>query len=52
MMRTFEKFGSMENVRDKAAPWGDILTYLFYLYKERLYVEENLHGAGYNKNNA
>ena len=23
-----EKFGSMENVRDKAAPWGEILSYL------------------------
>lgn len=26
MMRDIENFGSMENVRDKAAPWGEILS--------------------------
>ena len=28
MMRDIENFGSMENVRDKAAPWGEILSHL------------------------
>lgn len=28
MIRNIEKFGSMENVRDKAAPWGEILSHL------------------------
>ncbi len=25
MMRNIENFGSMENVRDKAAPWGAVI---------------------------
>lgn len=25
MMRNIDEFGSMENVRDRAAPWGEIL---------------------------
>ncbi|MDY3942927.1 MAG: hypothetical protein SOY99_01655 [Alloprevotella sp.] len=28
MMRNIENFGSMENVRDKAAPWIEILSHL------------------------
>lgn len=28
MMRNIDEFGSMENVRDKAAPWGEILSLL------------------------
>ena len=36
-MRTFEKFGSMENVRDKAAPWGEILSHLTRPKDERGY---------------
>ena len=32
-----EKFGSMENVRDKTAPWGDILSYLTRPKDERGY---------------
>ena len=37
MMRNIEKFGSMENVRDKAAPWGEILSYLTRPKDERGY---------------
>ena len=37
MMRDNENFGSMEKVRDKAAPWGDILSYLTRPKDERGY---------------
>ncbi len=28
MMKNIDEFGSMENVRDKTAPWGEILSHL------------------------
>lgn len=37
MMRDIENFGSMENVRDKAAPWGEILSYITRPRDERGY---------------
>ena len=37
MMRNIEKFGSMENVRDKAAPWGEIFSHLTRPKDERGY---------------
>ena len=37
MMRNIDEFGSMENVRDKAAPWGEILSHLSCPRDERGY---------------
>ena len=42
MMRNIDEFGSMENVRDKAAPWGEILSHLSCPRDERGYdLSEN-----------
>lgn len=37
MMRNIDEFDSMENVRDKTAPWGEILSHLTRPKDERGY---------------
>ncbi|MBR8726521.1 hypothetical protein IX307_002883 [Bacteroides pyogenes] len=37
IMRHIDEFGSMENVRDKTAPWGEILSHLTRPKDERGY---------------